>query len=104
MQCVLGSLQALSAGLGRCLPPVCAEHVAVSVDERTGEFKNSKEAKDLARRLDFHHWLVAYDVYAVLAVCFEQLTFSQAMAYKAVVVEVRGSDCLMQVVGDVYAL
>ena len=67
----------------------------MAVDERTGEFKNSKEAKDLARRLDFHNWLIAFDAYALLAVCCEQLTFSQAMAYKAMIVEVRSFECFM---------
>ena len=88
----------------RCLPAVCAEHVAVAVDERTGEFKNSKEAKDMARRLDFHNWLIAFDAYALLAVCCEQLTFTQAMAYKAMVVEVRSFECFMPFGVDDYAL
>lgn len=56
--------------LERFLPPFCAQHVVVSVDEELGKFNE----KDMStRRLELSWWLAAYDRYTLAAVAMDQV-------------------------------
>ena len=80
--------------------------MAVSLDEQTGAFKDARGkvsalslhalfarvmslpcAQEGKKYLEFHGWLAAFDTFALLVV-LEQMTFAEAMQYKAIVLKV----------------
>ena len=80
--------------------------MAVSLDEQTGAFKDARGkvsalslhalfaramslpcAQEGKKYVEFHGWLAAFDTFALLVV-LEQMTFAEAMQYKAIVLKV----------------
>ena len=45
-------------------------------------------AQEGKKYLEFHGWLAAFDTFALLVVVLEQMTFAEAMQYKAIVLKV----------------
>ena len=81
--------------------------MAVTLDEQTGAVKEAKGkvsalslhalfarvmslpcAQEGKKYLEFHGWLAAFDTFALLVAVLEQMTFAEAMQYKAIVLKV----------------
>ena len=77
----------LMADLKKFLPPFCPEHVAVTL-EASVDSGGAARPKELARKLEFPSWLVAWDRYSLAATILDQMTFSQTVLHKHVVTEV----------------
>ena len=62
------------------------EHVAVMVEDHG---VSVKPAKNSHLRLELDKWIAAWDSYAIAACVLDQMSYSDAMAHKASVLEVR---------------
>ena len=78
-------LPAVRRCCSRFLPPYCAEHKVVRLDN---DEVVQQAAPVKERELDLATWQIAWDSYALAAAALEQLSFHASMLHKKVVLQI----------------